>query len=69
MSLIFDGGSSGGGDVQGIETTTTGGNVELSATEGVLTVETPDGAEDKQVANVEFVNNLVGDVANILSEV
>ena len=53
-----------------IETqTTVGGNTQLSADEGVLVIETPDGTEDKQVANVEFVNNLVGDVANLLSEV
>ena len=44
------------------------GNVELSAEYGVVVVETPTGLENKQVANVEFVNNLVGDVASILSE-
>lgn len=49
--------------------TTVGGNTELSADEGVLVIETPDGTEEKQVANVEFVNNLVGDVASLLSEV
>ena len=48
---------------------TIGGNVELSADTGVLVIATPDGTEDKQVANVEFVNNLVGDVASLLSEV
>ena len=49
--------------------TTIGGNTQLSADEGVLVIETPDGTEEKQVANVEFVNNLVGDVASLLSEV
>lgn len=49
--------------------TTVGGNTQLSADEGVLVIETPDGTEDKQVANVEYVNNIVGDIADILSEV
>lgn len=49
--------------------TTIDGNTELSADSGVLVVDTPDGTQDKQVANVEFVNNLVGDVASLLSEV
>ena len=48
---------------------TVGGNVELSADEGVIVIATPDGTEDKQVANVEYVNNIVGDIADILSEV
>ena len=67
MSLIFDGGGSSG--VQGIETTSSGGNTELTATEGVLIVPTPDGSIEGEIANVEFVNNLVGDVASLLSEV
>ena len=56
--------------VQGIETTETiSGNTELQATTGVLVVPTPDGTEEGAIVNVDYVNSVVGDVADILSEV
>lgn len=33
---------------------------------GVATVETPDGSEADAVVNVEYVNNIVGDIDNVL---
>lgn len=49
--------------------TTVGGNTELSADTGVLVVDTPDGTENKQVANVQYVDNIVGNIETILSNI
>lgn len=53
----------------GLETKSDDGNTELDASSGVLTVKTPDGTVSGQIANVDYVNNIVGDIETVLSDI
>lgn len=45
------------------------GNLELSATNGDVVVDTPDGTNDDAVVNVSYVNNIVGNIEDILETI
>lgn len=45
------------------------GNLELSATNGDVVVDTPDGTNEDAVVNVGYVNSIVGDIEDILETI
>lgn len=45
------------------------GNLELSATNGDVVVDTPDGTNDDAVVNVSYVNNIVGNIEDVLETI
>lgn len=100
MSLIFDGGGSGGGiqptgkTEQSIEgnidlistngdvayglqnetssasvTLSESGNLVLSAENGDIVVDTPDGTNKDAIVNVEYVDEVVGTIETALSDI
>ena len=48
---------------------TESGNLELSATNGDVVVDTPDGTNEDAVVNVAYVNSVVGDIEEVLAEI
>ena len=56
-------------DASGSVGITQDGDLLLDAQNGNVVVATPDGTEDNAVCNVEYVNNIVGDIEDILETI